>query len=147
MKNKFTGSDDNHNQKFSVPDGSPPHPAVRKAMSQYNTTETAKRFNSGVIGTKTDSREKKCVVKSLKIANIPAGAHILDLPCGAGRLLPLLKRFGYKVTGADVSGYMLLQARRYAGPDGENCLKETDSLQVADIFQTGFKDKCFDAVL
>jgi ubiquinone/menaquinone biosynthesis C-methylase UbiE len=116
-------------------------------MNQYNTAETAKRFNSGVIGTKTDRREKKCVVKALKIANIPAGAHILDLPCGAGRLLPLLKRFGYKVTGVDVSDYMLLQARRYAGPAGENCLEETDSFQTANIFQTGFKDKCFDAVL
>ena len=116
-------------------------------MNQYNAAETAERFNSGVIGTETDRREKKCVVKALKIANIPAGAHVLDLPCGAGRLLPLLKRFGYKVTGADISSHMLMQAHRYAGSAGENCLEQTDSLQIADIFQTGFKDNSFDAVL
>ncbi|MGB8226175.1 MAG: methyltransferase domain-containing protein [Sedimentisphaerales bacterium] len=147
MKNKFNESADNQNQKFPVINGPVPQPSVYKAMNQYNTAETAERFNAGVIGTKTDHREKKCVTKALKIADIPAGAHILDLPCGAGRLLPLLKRFGYKVTGADISDYMLLQARRYAGPAGENCLEETDSLQTANIFQTGFKDKCFDAVL
>lgn len=147
MKNEFNESADNQDQKFPVINGPVLHPSVHKAVNQYNTAETAERFNSGVIGTKTDRREKKCVAKALKIANIPAGAHILDLPCGAGRLLPLLKRFGYKVTGADISDYMLLQARRYAGPAGENCLEETDSLQTANIFQTGFKDKCFDAVL
>jgi ubiquinone/menaquinone biosynthesis C-methylase UbiE len=147
MENKFIESADNQNQKFSVINDPVLHLSVHKAMNQYNTAETAERFNSGIIGTKTDRREKKCVTKALKIANLPTAAHILDLPCGAGRLLPLLKRFGYKVTGVDVSDYMLLQARRYAGPAGENCLEETDSFQTANIFQTGFKDKCFDAVL
>jgi ubiquinone/menaquinone biosynthesis C-methylase UbiE len=146
MKKKNIQSTDNLNQKSSV-NKKKMETYVQKAMNQYNTTETAARFNCGIIGTKTDHREKKCVIKILKIANIPAGSHILDLPCGAGRLLPLLKKFGYKITGADISNHMLLQARRYAGPEGENCLEETDNFQIADVFNTGFKDKCFDAVL
>lgn len=147
MKNKSTESTDNASQDFFVINDSATQFSVHKAINQYNTAEAAERFNSGIIGTATDLREKKCVVNALNVTNIPVGAHVLDLPCGSGRLLPLLKKFGYKVTGADISSHMLLQARRYAGPAGENCLEETDNLQIANIFQTGFKDKCFDAVL
>jgi SAM-dependent methyltransferase len=72
---------------------------------------------------------------------------VLDIPCGAGRLLPLLKKRGFKVTGADVSANMIEEARRYAGPEGENCLEKTDDLLVANIMETKFKDKQFDAVI
>jgi SAM-dependent methyltransferase len=131
----------------SSPNHSTPSESVQRAINHYQKKQTAKRFASTVVGTATDRREKKCVVKALKLANVPAGASILDCPCGAGRMLPLLKRWGYKITGADVSASMVEEARRYAGPEGENCLDDKDELVVADVFNTGFDDKHFDAVM
>jgi len=121
--------------------------SVKKAMRQYDTKQKAERFASKLPGTATDRREKRCIAKALALANVAPGSSVLDLPCGAGRLLPLLKKLGYKVTGADVSHVMLEQARLYAGPLGENCLDETDNLQPANIFETGFSDNCFGAVV
>lgn len=44
------------------------------------------------------------------------GETVLDLPCGAGRLLPLLRdRFGHRVVQADGALAMLRQARAAAG--------------------------------
>jgi SAM-dependent methyltransferase len=124
-----------------------PSESVQRAINHYQHKQAAKRFASTVVGTATDRREKKCVVKALTLANVPAGASVLDCPCGAGRLLPLLKKWGYKVTGADVSASMVEEARRYAGPQGENCLEDKDELVVADVFNTGFDDKRFDMVV
>ena len=121
--------------------------SVEKAMRQYDTEDKAKKFASKWIGCETDRREKSCIMKALAIAKIGRGASVLDIPCGAGRLLPLLKQMGYKVTGADISAPMLQQARLYAGLLGEDCLDETDNLQLANIFQTSFSDNYFDAVV
>lgn len=43
--------------------------------------------------------------------NLPAGAEILDVPCGAGRLAGELAAQGYRVTGVDLSPQMLGHAR------------------------------------
>lgn len=124
-----------------------PSESAQRATNHYQNELIAKRFASKAVGTATDRREKNCVLKALRFANIPAGASILDCPCGAGRMLPVLKERGYKITGADVSASMVDQARLYAGPQGKNCLKEEDKLVVADVFNTGFADKYFDAVM
>lgn len=147
MNKKRIETSDSSEAKQPLTNNIPCSPFVQKAMRQYDTKRAAEKFASRVIGTPTDRREKRFVMRALALANVPRGASVLDLPCGVGRLLPLLKQLGYKVTGADVSVHMLTQARRYAGPLGENCLDETDNLQVANIFRTGFDDNSFDAVV
>jgi SAM-dependent methyltransferase len=42
----------------------------------------------------------------------PAGARILDVPCGYGRHAALLARRGFRVVGVDLSRAMLAEARR-----------------------------------
>jgi len=119
--------------------------SVEDAASRYNTKDKARKFALKMAGTATDRREKRCVEKAL--ADVPCGASVLDLPCGAGRLLPLLKKRGYKVTEADISDAMLEQAQLYAGAQTESCLDETVSFRRANVFETGFEDNCFDAVV
>ncbi len=121
--------------------------SVVRAMGQYDTGEKAREYTAGVLGTATDRREQRCVTKALNFAGVPAGAFVLDLPCGSGRLLPLLKKRGYRICGVDVSASMIEQARLYAGPLGKNCLEETDRLQVGSIFKSGLSDNCFDAAV
>lgn len=108
-----------------------------KAAGQYQNRDKAKIFASTVPGTQTDRLEKRCMKKAMTFLNMPPGVSVLDIPCGAGRILPLLKQNGYRVTGADVSASMVEEAR----------CADYDRLEVADVFETGFPDKEFDLVI
>jgi len=90
-------------------------------------------------------REKGCIARAL--AKVPHGSNVLVLPCGTGKKLPLLKDLGYRVTAADPSIDMIAMARHYTGPHGKDCIEETDSFHVVDIYQTKFADNFFDAVI
>jgi SAM-dependent methyltransferase len=64
----------------------------------------------------TDSvREAAFLVELLEL---PVGASILDIGCGTGRHAVELARAGYAVTGIDLSGGMLREARATAERDG-----------------------------
>ena len=54
------------------------------------------------------------VLNQLLLTELPAGAHILDLGCGTGRIAALLLERGYDVTGIDNSAGMLALARQNA---------------------------------
>jgi ubiquinone/menaquinone biosynthesis C-methylase UbiE len=124
-----------------------PSESTQKAAQQYQGAIKAKNYVLGISGTSTDQREKKCILEALELAGIPAGSSVLDCPCGPGRLIPILKKSGFRVTGADISASMVEQARLYAGPAGQNCLDENDKLCVANLFDTGFEAGQFDAVI
>jgi SAM-dependent methyltransferase len=49
---------------------------------------------------------------------VPAGARLLDVPCGDGRLALELARRGYRMTGVDLSEGFLAAARETAGREG-----------------------------
>ena len=71
-------------------------------------------------GTPKHERETGCIMKLL--AGLPAGANVLDLPCGTGRLLPLLVGAGFQVTAADSSGHMLDLARQHCRQTGRGSM-------------------------
>jgi len=48
---------------------------------------------------------------------LPAGAHVLDVPCGGGRLALEFDRRGYDVTGIDWSEAFLAHARAAPAPN------------------------------
>src|SRR5260370_39731581 len=48
-----------------------------------------------------------------------AGSHVLDVPCGNGRLSFELARRGYRVTGVDISAEFIEEARSLARNTGE----------------------------
>lgn len=54
-------------------------------------------------------RQVDFLVRSLRL---PAGARILDLPCGYGRHAAELARRGFRVVGVDLSRAMIAEARR-----------------------------------
>ncbi|MBI2850037.1 MAG: methyltransferase domain-containing protein [Chloroflexi bacterium] len=54
----------------------------------------------------------------IKLANLPAGAHVLDLCCGVGRHSLELARRGFRVTGVDRTSEYLAQARELAKTEG-----------------------------
>ncbi len=60
------------------------------------------------------------------------GETVLDLPCGAGRLLPFLRERGHRVTQADGSLAMLRQARERGAPPTPSTLADALAMPFAD---------------
>jgi len=67
---------------------------------------------------------------------------LLDLPCGTGRLFPLLGRDGHGFVGADVSLHMIEHAR---GKLAVSDRSEGGGLVQCDAERLPFKDRSFDA--
>jgi SAM-dependent methyltransferase len=57
---------------------------------------------------------------------IPAGGTVLDLACGSGRHIPLLRAHGLRVTGVDRDAAALVEARARSGADPLVELRQAD---------------------
>src|SRR5512143_2535061 len=51
------------------------------------------------------------VARLMEILGLPAGARVLDVPCGQGRHAHLLAEAGFDVDGLDLSPELLARAR------------------------------------
>ena len=74
-----------------------------------------------------------------------AGSHLLDVPCGNGRLSLELARRGYRVTGVDISEEFIEEARALATNTGETpvpqfILGDMRTIEGADVYDGGY---CF----
>jgi SAM-dependent methyltransferase len=105
---------------------------------RYLNPQKAARYAGKQNATRTHRLEVACIERALCNEHIDT---VLDLPCGAGRLVPDLVGMGYKVTAGDVAPPMVDEARRFLGD-----LPGVDFV-VADVMQTGFVDGRFDAVI
>lgn len=58
------------------------------------------------------------VEQLIDLLGLPAGAHVLDIPCGFGRFAQALHDAGYRVTGVDLSPVQIRHAEQdHPGPD------------------------------
>ena len=125
--------------------------------SDLNSHEAAIcRFDQEVVAEKypaqfgngwRDRREVRSIRRAL--ARVPQGSHVLDLPCGAGRLLDILASCGYRLTCADCSEHMTRMARRRweaIRSKAQLDAPEPD-FAVRDVMHTGYPDGHFDAVV
>jgi len=119
----------------------PAHRHVAGTGSKPGIRRTVKPFK----GVAQERREEKYITRAL--SGVPRGTSILNWPCGCSRLLPLLKKLGYYVTSADSSSDVVGRIRLYGGLLGEDCVGEKDEFKDVDIFQTGFEDDFFGAVI
>lgn len=67
------------------------------------------------VFTRNTSEEVRFLVDEL---SLPEGSHIVDVGCGTGRHAIALAALGFHVTGVDISGGMLGEARRAAEEAG-----------------------------
>ena len=74
--------------------------------------------------------------------HIPKGGHILDCPCGGGRVSVHLSGKGYQVTAADVSPAMLALARDNFGARQLKIAVEQEDLEAL-----SYQDRAFDATI
>lgn len=118
----------------------PPDPTLDRYSASRRTEEGAESYS-----TKYDDElhkrisswfERRAVERALAITGLKQ-AKVLDLPCGAGRLTPILRPVAKTLISADYSRTMV-QVLRRRNP-------ELPGL-VADCFHLPFKDGAFDLV-
>jgi ubiquinone/menaquinone biosynthesis C-methylase UbiE len=110
--------------------------------ARFDSLASSLKYAGALDNTPTHRRELRCINCCLE--GVPGGAHVLDLPCGAGRLLPSLVAAGYQVFAADSSAHMLERAKELVGKNG---LKNAVEFGVENVLDTSFADNTFDAVL
>src|SRR5688572_3717799 len=83
--------------------------SAQRALDEYESSEAAARYDGVHRGRARHRREERAI--RLALRDVPAGSSVLDLPCGTGRMLPVLNAMGYRVTAADASAAMVAYAR------------------------------------
>ncbi len=117
------------------------------ALDRFSKPDVADDYPSKYRNTTRDRREINGIHKSLR--DVPPRAHVLDLPCGSGRLMELLLSAGYSVTCADSSPSMvdLAEARWLEIKAAAKGSFREPRFFVSNVLQTGFADNEFDAVI
>ncbi|MCP5538288.1 MAG: class I SAM-dependent methyltransferase [Akkermansiaceae bacterium] len=117
---------------------------TRANCDRFKQKEVASKYPSQYrIDNKRDQREKKAILRCLQ--HIPRGAHVLDFPCGTGRLINLLHECGYQVSGADSAASMIALAS--CNPAIGNTSESEVPFYESDVFDSGFDNGQFDAVV
>jgi 2-polyprenyl-3-methyl-5-hydroxy-6-metoxy-1,4-benzoquinol methylase len=118
-----------------------------RTLERFAQQEVARAYPRRYRATRRDRRERRAILQALTC--VPAGASILDLPCGTGRLTALLVEQGLRVTGADSSAAMVAVARRSWSEVSAVGRVRTASVpfEVQDVMRTGYTDGQFDAVI
>lgn len=116
----------------------------RATRERFDSPTVAARYPSSHSHSRRDRREWRCISRLLE--GVPAGAQVLDLPCGTGRMTGRLLNSGFAVTAADSSPHMLQHAQALLS---QHSCGELSCLQFSccDVLQTPFADAAFDAVL
>jgi SAM-dependent methyltransferase len=117
-------------------------PTYDQFKQRYATDQAAqkyrdRRFTMSRRWRRIDRREQEIVAEFL--ITLPRAARVLDIPCGAGRLAPLVRQAGAYYVGADVSLHMLALARK--------AVDESAGIVAADALRLPFADAAFDAAL
>ncbi len=95
--------------------------AYERAKTHYRSVEIAESYDSWRYDTPRGRRRNRRDLEAIERAVVEAerrGAPIatgLDLPCGTGRLAPLLRGRGIAAIGADIALEMMRVARRKLG--------------------------------
>ncbi len=92
-------------------------------------------------------REMASIIKGLD--GLSANSKVLDLPCGAGRLLPMLLEKDFEVVASDYSQDMINVSEKYYQDQFKHAPEKTARLSFnqQDILHTTFTDNTFDAVI
>ncbi len=99
-----------------------------------------RRFGRSRHGRKVDAAERHLVGQL--VDDLSVGGPVLDVPCGAGRLLPALASRGREWVGVDISAEMLGLARKAAAKADGAC-----RLVIADARRLPFADGRFELAL
>ncbi|HYW78942.1 MAG TPA: class I SAM-dependent methyltransferase, partial [Thermoguttaceae bacterium] len=118
------------------------HAAIRR---RYANPRSAAKYPSVYKNIRRHQRERNTILKLFR--HIEPGAHVLDIPCGTGRVTRLLHEAGFRVTGGDSSQFMVDLARQNHAELQQQSPSVPDvAFELRDVIDTGFDDNQFGAV-
>ncbi len=121
-------------------------PSYEHSKNRFDGYEAAAKYNTKNRGTRKDRLEKACIGNAL--SGLPKGSHVLDLPCGTGRVTHFLFEKGFSVTAADYSEHMVKFAEEnFSGMGGVGTSNLKVAFEQQDVMNISHPDKAFDAVL
>ena len=112
-----------------------------KAKRTWQSPEKAAAYRVSRDPSKFPRYQRENEIVTDWVADLPAQAVVLDLPCGTGRFIPLLTGKGFRYVGGDFSQAMIQEARKTAGE------KPTVGFVNADVEFIPFQDRSVDCVI
>ncbi|MCC7424285.1 MAG: methyltransferase domain-containing protein [Planctomycetaceae bacterium] len=118
-----------------------------ESLDRWTTPHAASDYPSKYGQSLRDRRELGCIRRFVE--SLAPNSRILDLPCGTGRLTPLLLSRGLQVVGADGSEWMVNAAReqQHAHGDGVSAHSANPVFEVREALNTGYPKGAFDAIV
>jgi SAM-dependent methyltransferase len=115
---------------------------IRRYESPEGAAAYRRKYDRSLLRRVSNRRELAIVTRALERAG--AKGHVLDCPCGAGRLVPTILERAERVTAADVSAAMVEQAREALA---SYVAERKVTLAVASAEELPFADDTFDTVV
>ncbi len=80
---------------------------AERAKQAWQSAESAARYRqSRNLLNNSRSRREDAIIKEW-LGKLPPKAHVLDLPCGTGRMIENITKPGFQYTGGDRSPHMM----------------------------------------
>lgn len=118
--------------------------SYRESLDRWTTPHAASDYPSQYGQSLRDRRELGCIRRFVE--SLAPNSRILDLPCGTGRLTPILLSRGLQVVGADCSEWMVNAAREQLCVQGDG-VSANPVFEVREALNTGYPDGAFDAIV
>jgi len=115
---------------------------AERAKRAWQSRESAALYRQSrhLVNTARYRREDAIIKEWLK--KLPPKAHVLDLPCGTGRMMENITGLGFQYTGGDISPHMIEEAKNEAAGN-PNVIRFVE----ADLEKLPFADNSFDCII
>jgi SAM-dependent methyltransferase len=125
---------------------SPASSSYAASIERFDAAPVAAQYPSAYGARWRERREAACLRRFL--ATVPRASRVLDLPCGTGRLTPLLAERDLLVVGADSSAKMVeLAAANWERRKASYPPSVEARFEVRQGASTGYADGEFDAIV
>jgi SAM-dependent methyltransferase len=116
------------------------------SIQRFDAAPVVVQYPSAYGGSWRERREAACLRQFL--ATVPRASRVLDLPCGTGRLTPLLAERDLQIVGADSSPKMVEAAAANWERRKRDYLPSVEArFEVRQGASTGYGDGEFDAIV
>jgi 2-polyprenyl-3-methyl-5-hydroxy-6-metoxy-1,4-benzoquinol methylase len=135
--------------KFSRVENTLRQTSYEQTKTRFDSANDAAIYSRKHGGHARDRREQHCIAAAMQACNLAPDSYVLDLPCGAGRLSPMIIDAGHRLVAADSSPHMVSEAekawRQLNGNDAVRRAKVT--FEVRDVMATGYASDTFEVVI
>jgi ubiquinone/menaquinone biosynthesis C-methylase UbiE len=131
---------DNKMPDKEIPSSGEAH--AERAKQAWQSAESAARYRQSRNMVKNSRSHREDAIITEWLGKLSPKAHVLDLPCGTGRMIENITKLGFQYTGGDISPHMIEEARKEAAGN-PNVVRFVE----ADLEKLPFADNSFDCII